>query len=354
MTRVRDGLVIANDSTSTGPPVGNTKIRSQQRLYPLFGIGFAFIAVGLYFGLHAYRMPPQLATRDFIDLPVRLVSPDEMYIGEGSEATHFRYHPASETTYVVELRQIQEHPGESGSLAVETRIGLEMKQNVHSMGMDDTDEPLRIDRSFHDIRVDVLDRGQRVGGEISRQLELLMENTRQSLFIAPNGPTQRMIWTSDTNPQIRQTQYLIHDALELVMPHLRFDAVLPGESWTYRLEPRQLVELDSMEADGAGSIVFHQHFDGFYEDEGVRLGVLAQRIELSFEGMLAEPTERKSFSITGEGEGLVFFDLETGQVAASSLTLQRQVRQEGQDPSLTGRIELSLRRTSPRGSALSP
>lgn len=303
------------------------------------------IAVGLYAGLDAYRAPAKGVDRDVVEVPAELVVSKERLLTEEIEAQEFRYLPGSEGRYALNFRQVNSFTDPTGQeRALETRMGLGFEQRVMGDAGDEEREAVEgavlLDRIFEEVRIDLIEGEARVGVDITRQLELLLADGGQAVLIEAHGPILEMAWTSDTNPQIRQTLLLIHDGLDLVHPHLRFDRVLVGESWTYRIASRLLVSEDEVLADARGELVIHNRFDGFVETPEGELAVLSQTFELGFGGGLGE--EGREFEARGEGKGKVLFDVNRGRVVASRLSMERETSFGGREESVLSRVELLL------------
>ncbi|MFU8805640.1 MAG: hypothetical protein ACNA8W_17640 [Bradymonadaceae bacterium] len=317
------------------PPLST--MRSKERLYPLFAIGFGFVAIGLYLGVQADTTPPPEIGRPIVEKPLAFVVPLDAVETEDLKPRNFRYHPETSGAYQVVFRQGNRYRDAAGvERSIETRLSFEL----HEVGVDSLDEQdrIRLDRTFNDVKVDSLEDGRRVGPEITRQLEYLVEDTRQAVWITDRGQVQEQEWISDTNPQIQQTLFLIHDGLTILQPHLRFDPVLIGETWTYRVDGRLLEGLEGGEVDGAVELVIHNRFEGVVETSSGELAMISQSLELRFKGEVGR--DKMGFESSGAGKGLVLFDLERGGVAASRLTMNRVTEMDEADAAMASEVDL--------------
>jgi hypothetical protein len=164
----------------------------------------------------------------------------------------------------------------------------------------------------------LLQDGRPRGGEALETAERTVEETtRRYRTDAMGVPSPER---DETNPSALVSA-LIDASVELATPRLRTDAILPGETWSYRLPLRGV--LGDEEAFGRGGVETQLEYVGLLERNGRQLAVFETAWTLDVRDRRApnetEDVGARAIERQGHGDGAVLFDLEAGAIEASWL-----------------------------------
>lgn len=248
-----------------------------------------------------------------------------------------------------DLQFALEQSHQSGEARMVTELGLALTEARRSAA-----EGIELDREYQRIGVSIQEDGRPVDAEIAAQIESLLSGTRAVSTVSPIGKPSSFDWRSVTNPQVRQTLYILRHATRLLTPHLRRDAVNPGDTWRYTL-PAEGVGQSRFVESIDGQIEIRNTFVGTVERQGRRLAVIERAFDLSGDGEVTLEDEPGSrwFELTGKGTGRVLFDIDRGAVVESRLSLDRTLKMQGTETdsqTREGQIELLIREAPENGS----
>ncbi|MFB6350170.1 MAG: hypothetical protein ABEK29_00040 [Bradymonadaceae bacterium] len=310
-------------------------------MWPLLLIALAMGTVGYYLALSSPE--PQLEHRGAYGIE-RSEPIDPEAVADDENVT-LQYGAGPERS--LQLAIDQSH--RAGDSEMTTQIDLDLSETRESV-----DGGIEYTREYEQVGVSMQENGRPVDAEIAAQIESLLVGTRAVSTVSSIGRPKTHEWRSVTNPQVRQTLYILRHATRLLTPHLRRDAVNPGDSWSYTLPAKSVADSQFVESLD-GKVRVRMEYVGTVERDGRRLAVLDRSIELSGGGeiQLEEEPGPRWFELSGQGSGRVLFDIERGMVVESRVNFERTLElqgPEGETRKRKGQIELYLREAPKNGS----
>ncbi len=263
---------------------------------------------------------------------------------ESPEGMNLYYREGNIQSFDMQMRQQNEYVDvDDSQLMIETVLNLTWIDHVRGA---EVNEHLDIDRRFGKVQIEVMEQNEPVGLDITHQLAILLSGTSARITMSDRGLIKSKEWASETNAQTAHTLHLIDDAFRLVYPHFLREAVHVGEEWTYWLRTTaEDVTPERLEADGALEV--SNRIEGIIEKNNRRYAVIVQKITGSLRGAF---NGVNSYTVQGNGRGLVFFDIEAGALFSSHIELERTIRLDEEQaaanlntaPTQTSKIELYL------------
>jgi len=231
----------------------------------------------------------------------------------------------------------------TGDAEMVTEIDLDMTETRRDLEQGGVE----YDRAYERVGLSITEQGEPVDAQIAAQIESLLVGTRAVTSVSAIGKPTSHEWRSVTNPEVRHTLNIVRHSTRLLMPHLRRDAVNPGDRWTYRL-PAESVADNRFVQSLDGEVVVDTEYLGTTERGGRRLAILDRSIEVSGGGEinLEDEPGTRWFELTSQGSGRVRFDIEDGSVVDSRLSVDRSLELQGgdeQSATREGHIELYVR-----------
>lgn len=329
----------------------NKTLRSQQRLTPLFILAFSLVGFGAYKSYHSFisgqnasyyepvKRPPSIEASTLDAISAGMLSREE-----SSEGMNLYYRDGGLQRFDMQMRQQNEYAGVgAGKRKIETVLNLAWHDEVVRAQIQ---EHLEIERSFGRVQIEVMEQGKPIGGDITHQLGILISGTGARITMSDRGLIKSQEWVSEKNARTAQTLHLIDDVFRLMYPHFLREAVHVGEEWTYWLRTTaEDVSPERLEADGALEV--SNRIEGIIKKDNRQYAVIVQKITGSLRGAF---NGVNSYTVHGNGQGLVLFDVEAGELYSSHIELERTIRLDDERavgdldtaPAQISRIELYL------------
>ncbi len=312
---------------------------------PLFAIALALMSVGFYLALEqGSEVDLGEGTRaDLADTRPLVI--DDKAVSTDIAPVELRHAPFDSRTVGMTLRQNSQREGatgDSGVLDTVVELGLEEDVAKADAQQFDREDVLAVTRNYQRAQAEVTGAGGEViGGGITSQVEDLLRGSVTRMFIAQNGEPLDFEWREVPNPQARRMLYLVRDAHTFLTPRYFTGAVNPGDTWSYKrpiVVPRADVTVE-------GEVTIDNRFVGVIEDGERRLGVVRQTLEASAEGKLDTEDAQSSFTLTGEGIGLVLVSIDEGKTYAADVSFERKltVTTDDEPEVYTSEVFLGLR-----------
>ncbi len=226
---------------------------------------------------------------------------------------------------------LQQSQASKGTNAVETELRLVME-----------DTPvggLVFERSYPDVEIQVRGGSQKLDGEIPAHVADLLKTVQHRVELDANGQVKTYTLTSSQSGQLSPLLAMMKDAMQMLSPQFPREAVNVDEPWSYR------APYDLRSEDGSvtvqGDYQVSSTFRGVQVEDGRKLAVVEQNLSGSGAGSFKNGDATESFSNTGVGHGVFFFDLEAGQVVRSGIVFE-QVSVLAKDPGIQSTTKLSL------------
>lgn len=307
------------------------------------------MAVGFYLAI-AQDSDIDLADDAQIDIVEMqpLALPDSA-VDRGVEPIEMRYQPADARMLGVAMRQTtRRNYGEERDKTLVTNIDLKVKEELGEADAArfDREAAVAITRHYEGAQAEVVaGEDKRVGPGITSQVEALIRGSITRTYLTPTGEPIDFEWREVPNPQARRMLYLMRDAHSFLTPRFFQGGVNPGESWSYEMPLS--VEQPELGVSADGKVSIENTFEGMVVNDEARLAVIRQKLAAEASGELDSEEAEASFEVSGEGEGLVIFDVDAGRVRAADLQLSRTLDVAGTDQpaSFTSEFFLGVRPT---------
>ena len=322
-------------STLHPPPSTTASPAKRQALSPLFALATAMMGVG-FWAATSLRAPGQ----ELIPAPPalqELLSDLPTALDRGGEPVLLAWGPPSALSY--QLVQRAARPG-LGDQPSQVQTILQWTTTPQPRG-DGPEGQTAL--TFSQVRAHLSDPSTQtpLAPEMAAQIEQVLHEARASMTRQPHGPITSYAWTSNTNPQLDPTLRVIEDAQRLLSPHMRRDQVRPGDVWSYDLP--WAGQLNDNGVTATGGLKIDNTFSGWITEQGLTLAVIKQR--LTIDGKLA--LQGKEADITGDGDGIVYFEPSSGRLHKHVLRLA----QRWQLGESTQQVTLELLAQPPRSAA---
>ncbi len=174
---------------------------------------------------------------------------------------------------------------------------------------------------------------------VTSQLEQVLASATLLLQIEPHGRVTQSRWRGATNPQLRPSMRLVENAVVALLPRLQREPVNPGEAWTYALP--WAGEPNANDLVLRGQLSVRSVFEGTVTREGRLLAIISQRLISQGQGQ-RPGADAIDYDVQGQGEGLVWFDIEAGQLMRYDLRVTQSVTFTRDAQRVTQRAELAL------------
>lgn len=284
---------------------------NKQHIFPLFGLAFGLAALGLYLGVTDQPQPPEIDEQS--RLPRISFEPpsDLQNKTDDSRAVRLSYSVGQTRRVTLGLEQKNTRSGRDSSLA--TNIELSLREHTKK-----TDKGLRSSRHIEAARVRVQEAGKPIAPNVNRQLQKNLPGTVLTHTFESNGRTRQIRWKAVNNPQLERTLALIKSTAELLTPRFQRGAVMPGDTWEYRI-PHQLGS-DQLEMEG--SLTVQNELLGTYTTSSDdKLAVIRQNHEVTSRGRVDAGGDRPATQseVSGTGRSTIYFDVNAGAVRYQEL-----------------------------------
>ena len=310
---------------------------SSASLVPIWGIGLAGAVLGLTFVWHASPAPPDSASRAHVDPVVFHAMPNgnDLEVEPTDAPVTLRYHEETKRPTVLAIEHV------SQTSDAKHRFRARFRGWRHRLARSHSGRSLLAQRQQYDaVRLELVRHGKAVS---PAYLESIERNLRGATFhhvidqvgdLRAADPGETSLSTSDPLLPALMTR-----TLELLMPRLRADRLLPGEAWGYAFPLRR----PDGSASGLerGHIDMRVHFKGIMTRDERPFVVLDTHLEFSAIGPSQASNEAR-VDRRGHGEGRVLFDLEAGAVETSWLELTYRAEHDRTEDDRSHDIRLYL------------
>jgi len=226
---------------------------------------------------------------------------------------------------------LQQSQASKDAKAVETELRVVM-QDTPVGG-------LVFERNYPGVEIQIRGGKESLNGEIPAHVAELLKTVQHRVELDANGQVKSYTLTSSQSGQLGPLLSMMKDAMQMLSPQFPREAVNVDEPWSYR------APYDLRSEDGSvtvtGDYQVSSTFRGVQVVDGRTLAVVEQNLSGSGSGGFKNGASVESFSNTGVGHGVFFFDLEAGQVVRSAIVFE-QVSILGKQPGIQSTTRLSL------------
>ena len=299
--------------------------RQANRLWPLYAVGLALMAFGFYFAFFESAPPKPTASAKIAVVGTGTDSvPKDL---DRSASVMLAVKPMSRKSKVL----LQQSQSSKDNKTVETELRVVM-QDTPAGG-------LSFERSYPDVEIQIRGGEGSLDGDIPAHVADLLMTVRHHVELDPNGQIKAYELTSSQSGQLGPLLAMMKDAMQMLSPQFPREAVNVDEPWSYRAPYELRSEDGSVTVQGDYQV--SSTFRGVQVVDGRRLAVVEQNLSGNGKGKFKNGDATASFSNTGVGHAVFFFDMEAGQVVRSGVVFE-QVSSLGKAPGVQSTTRLSL------------
>lgn len=300
-------------------------IRPANRLWPLYVVGLALMAFGFYFAFFQNE-PPHFSVPAQIEV-VGTGTDNVPKDLDRSASVMLAVKPMARKSKVL----LQQSQASKDKKPVETELRLVM-QDTPAGG-------LSFERSYPEVEIQVRGGEGGMEADIPAHVADLLMTVRHHVELDPNGQVKAYELTSSQPGQLGPLLAMMKDAMQMLTPQFPREAVNVDEPWSYRA-PYELHSEDGL-VTVQGDYQVSSTFRGVQVVDGRKLAVVEQNLSGTGSGQFKNGDATESFSNTGVGHAVFFFDMEAGQVIRSGVVFE-QVSTLGNAPGVQSTTRLSL------------